>query len=207
MYLDKLLSGYRQGQKSGCLFIISGPSGAGKTVLCKTVVSSFPELIFSISYTTRPQRPREVEGCDYFFLNPEEFELKIERNEFLEWAEVHGNYYGTCRHWVTGKLAQGWDILLDIDVQGANQIRQKQLPGCSIFVVPPSMEVLKQRLIERASDAVADIEQRLRNAEEEIHSANNYQYLIVNNQLPEAVEQLTAIIKAQKSLLKLPPNY
>ncbi len=199
--LEVLLSSYRRGQENNRLFIVSGPSGAGKTVLCKEVERSIPNLLYSISYTTRPRRRREVTGRDYFFLSPDEFQSKIERGDFLEWAKVYGNYYGTCREWVKQKLAEGRDVILDIDVQGAEQIRRQPLPSCSIFVVPPSLQILKQRLLERASNAVADMAQRLKNAEEEIKSADHYQYLIVNDKLAGAVNQLAAIIKAQSCLL------
>ena len=204
MDLQQLLSHFRRGQESGRLFIVSAPSGAGKTVLCKKAADTFPNLVYSISYTTRPQRPREVDGRDYFFFFFHEFQAKIEQEEFLEWAKVHGNYYGTCRRWVSGKLAEGRDVILDIDVQGAEQIRRQQFPSCSIFVVPPSMEILEQRLVRRGSNSPADIIRRLENAEEEIRHAPNYQYLIINDKLSEAVAQLSAIIKAQKCLLNLP---
>lgn len=207
MYLQKLLSGYQRGHKNGCLFIVSGPSGAGKTVLCKTAASSLSRLFYSISYTTRIQRPQETDEKDYFFISHEKFKNKIKQDEFLEWAKVHGNYYGTSRRLIMDKITEGWDVILDIDVQGASQIYlQRKIPNCLIFVIPPSMDILTQRLTERKTDAKDDIAQRLKNAEEEIQAAGNYQYLIINNKLSDAVDNLTAIIKTYRSSLNLLPD-
>ena len=202
MSLERLLARYRRARRN-YLFIVSGPSGAGKTVLCKQVAADLPGLLYSISYTTRARREAEVDGRDYFFLDRSRFQAKIEAGDFLEWAEVHGNYYGTCKDWVRRKLAEGRDIILDIDVQGARQLAGGTIPTCSIFVVPPSMEILRLRLQRRGSDSSADITRRLRNAEAEIEQAVDYQYLIINDELSQAKQSLAAIIRARRCLFNL----
>ncbi|MBI5787240.1 MAG: guanylate kinase [Candidatus Schekmanbacteria bacterium] len=192
---------YRQKPSQGRIFILSGPSGAGKTLLSRKILTLFPDMLLSVSYTTRKQRPQEVDGRDYFFLTPEDFQRKIDQGDFLEWAIVHGQKYGTCRKWVTEKLNQGHDVILEIDVQGAEQVQRQNLPACSIFVAPPSMEILLRRLKGRKNEAEMDIAKRLKNAEAEIQKAPDYQYLIINDVLSEAVEQLASIIRAQRCRL------
>lgn len=204
--IEELITYYKKTQSTGVLFIVSGPSGAGKTLLCNEALKIFPRLICSTSYTTREKRPQEVDGKDYFFLTAAEFEEKIRQGNFLEWAKVHNNYYGTDRSWILDKLEKNWDIILDIDVQGARQIYDQNFPCCLIFVVPPSDEILISRLKGRDSDSQEAIARRLKTAQEEIKYANTYQYLIVNDKLPEAVERLSSIIRARKSLLNPPQN-
>lgn len=170
-------------------------------MLSRKILTLFPDMLLSVSYTTRKQRPQEVDGRDYFFLTPEDFQRKIDQGDFLEWAIVHGQKYGTCRKWVTEKLNQGHDVILEIDVQGAEQVQRQNLPACSIFVAPPSMEILLRRLKGRKNEAEMDIAKRLKNAEAEIQKAPDYQYLIINDVLSEAVEQLASIIRAQRCRL------
>ncbi len=185
--------------KKGQVFIISAPSGSGKTTLGKELINSLPDLQRLISYTTRKPRPGEQEGVDYFFLTSEEFEEKKMKGELIEWAEVFDHYYGTSRKRLTQHLQQGKDVLLLIDVQGALQIMEKLPRVVSIFVLPPSWDVLKQRLEERSADTAEEIQRRLRAAEKEIDYWSHYDYIVINNTLTEAVEKLRSIIMAEHS--------
>jgi guanylate kinase len=196
--IEQLISRLSQGGKKGRLFVVSGPSGAGKTVLCQQVMKEVPRLCYSISYTTRPPRPQEVSGRDYFFVNNPQFEQMIKRAEFLEWARVHGNLYGTSKEFIQRNLEQGQDVLLDIDVQGAQQVRQQDLPSVLVFVIPPSLSVLEQRLHRRATDSVNQIRARVRNAARELSWCPRYDYLIVNGVLKQAVLDLKSIILAER---------
>lgn len=183
------------GGREGCLFVVSAPSGAGKTTLCREVLKRLPDLKYSISYTTRTPRKGEEHGRDYFFISPDEFQRRIESDQWAEWAEVHGNYYGTSALFLEQRLARGNDILLDIDVQGAQQI-MRRYPGCiTIFIMPPSPEILARRLAGRGTDSKEVIEKRLRNSREEMARKDLYHYIVINDHLPEAIEELTDIIR------------
>ena len=180
--------------RSGNLIIVSGPSGAGKSVLVTNALRSLPHLKFSVSYTTRAPRGKEQNGVEYFFVDRAGFQSLIQSGDLLEWAEVHGNYYGTSRTFVDNLLAQGEDVILDIDVQGARILRQKRTDAVGIFVLPPSYQVLRDRLQRRSLDDTIVIEQRLKIAREEIHHYTEYDYLIINEDLGAAAQELQSII-------------
>lgn len=180
--------------KNGRLFIISAPSGAGKTTLCREVLQKLPDLKYSISYTTRAPRSGERNGVDYYFISKKEFEENIKTGKWLEWASVYDHLYGTSAEYIQQHLASGHDILLEIDVAGAKQILSHHLDSIAIFILPPSIETLRQRLEARGTDNAETIAKRLKKAEEEISQKNIYRHYIVNDSLPEAIDQLTAII-------------
>ncbi len=182
--------------EKGRLFIVSAPSGAGKSTLCSGVLNKFSQLQYSISHTTRSSRKGEVHGKDYYFISKEEFIDKIKADFWAEWAEVHGNYYGTSSEFIREKLANGFDILLDVDVQGAEQILEKKdgIDTITVFIMPPSMEILKKRLISRDTDSSEVINKRLKNAEKEILKKDLYDHIIINDDLSEAVKQFENII-------------
>ncbi|MFP4452153.1 MAG: guanylate kinase [Desulfobacterales bacterium] len=186
--------------KTGRLFILSAPSGTGKTTLCRRILSAFPDMSYSISFTTRPPRNGEAEGKDYHFISRQQFERMIRENRLAEWAKVHGNYYGTSAELLEEDLGRGRDVLLDIDVNGARQIIRHFPESMPIFIMPPSMEALGQRLKKRGSDPPEVIENRLRAAEKEIACSNEYRHVIVNDDLEETVEKLTALIKSYRDL-------
>mmetsp|Transcript_684 Transcript_684/g.503 ORF Transcript_684/g.503 Transcript_684/m.503 type:complete len:199 (+) Transcript_684:44-640(+) len=179
----------------GKLYIISASSGAGKTSLCRAVLKKNPNLIFSISYTTRKIRQEETAGKDYFFISKEEFELGIKKGRWLEWAKVHGNYYGTCAKFINSKFANGFSIILDIDVCGAMQIIKMHPEAVTIFIMPPSMDELKKRLEKRGTDDNKTIETRLKNVKKEIGKKDMYNHIIINDSLNEAIDELRAIVK------------
>ena len=180
--------------RSGNLIIVSGPSGAGKSVLASRVLQEMPHLKFSVSYTTRAPRGAEQNGVEYFFVNREEFQALIQGNDLLEWAEYYGNYYGTSRAFVDGLLRQGEDVLLDIDIQGASIVRQKRPDAVGIFILPPSFQILRDRLMRRSLDAGFVIEQRLKIARREIRHYNDYDYLIINEEINSSTLELQSII-------------
>ncbi len=182
----------------GRLFVIAAPSGAGKTSLVTALVEKDPQLVVSISYTTRAPRPQDQDGVDYHFVDLSRFEEMIKKNEFLEYAKVFDHYYGTCQRWVMEKLEQDLDVILEIDWQGAQQIFQQFPQAISIFIVPPSMEILRQRILSRKQDARAVIEQRLAAAREEIAHHKEFQYLCVNDQFDQALADLGAIIHSHR---------
>lgn len=191
------------------LIVLSAPSGAGKTTLCREIRKIIPDLKYSISYTTRPPRPGEENGKDFFFVSKEEFNKMIERNEFAEWAVVHGNLYGSSAKIINGTMDSGYDILLDIDTQGAKQLKRKYPDGVFIFILAPSMKELRERLEERKSDSPQEIERRMKNAREEVKNYKEYNYLIINNDLKEAVNNLAHIILGERCrtfllILRLP---
>ncbi|MCF8024081.1 MAG: guanylate kinase [Desulfobacteraceae bacterium] len=181
--------------KKGCLFILSAPSGTGKSTLCRRILSRFPQLHYSVSFTTRPPRTGEKKGKDYHFISKDEFEQMIREDRWAEWAEVHGHYYGTSAELLENKLAAGCDVLLDIDVNGARQIVKQFSESVPIFIMPPSMETLRQRLENRSSDPPEVIEKRLKAAEQEIACRHEYRHVIVNDDLDETVENLAALIE------------
>ena len=179
----------------GCLFVISAPSGAGKTTILKPVLRDLTNISFSVSHTTREPRPEEENGRDYFFVTKEEFTAIREQDGFIEWAEVHGNYYGTSKKAVAAQLARGVDIILDIDVQGARQIRdKKELPAVFIFISPPSLVELERRLTTRQTDSQDTIKLRMHNAGQEMAEAKHYDHRIVNDKLEQAVKEFKDII-------------
>lgn len=180
--------------RKGSLIIVSGPSGAGKSTLASSVLALLPHLSFSVSFTTRAPRGNEHHGVDYHFVTKAEFEVLIRSGDLLEWAEVYGNYYGTSQKFIDERLRQGDDVLLDIDVQGARTIREKRQEAISIFIMPPSYQILRRRLENRKLDKDYVIEQRLKIARREIAHFRNYDYLIINDEFDGSVEELKAII-------------
>jgi guanylate kinase len=181
----------------GKLFIISAPSGAGKTTLISEVLNRFTSLSYSVSHTTRHPRTNEQEGRDYFFISPQAFEQKITQDHWLEWAKVHGHYYGTSREFVKNCLAKGQSLLLDIDVQGAGQIMASDLDLVSIFIMPPSVEILSQRLEGRGTDNREVIAKRLENATAEMAQKDQYQHVVINDDLDDAIKALCSIFERE----------
>ena len=187
------------------LIVVSAPSGGGKTTLCDRLLADSPNMLYSVSCTTRPPRGNEVNGQDYHFLSKTEFERRVAAGEFMEHAVVHGHQYGTLRQAVVEALRSGKDVLMDIDVQGAAQIRRAAAAGEAIlknafvdmFVAPPSMAVLRDRLRNRKEDAAEVIERRLKNAEQELARWQEYDYLVVNDDLERAYAELKAIVTAE----------
>ena len=181
------------------VFIISAPSGSGKSTLVARLLSAVPGLMFSVSYTTRPPRGLEAEGHNYHFISRPQFEAMIAAQEFLEWAEVFGNYYGTHRGILEEARARGQDLVLDIDVQGARQLKCQIPEAVTVFILPPSREVLEQRLRARSEDPEDVIERRLREAAEEIRNYNAYDYVLINRDLGESDAVLGAIVRAERA--------
>jgi guanylate kinase len=179
----------------GHLFIISAPSGAGKTTLVKAVLKQFKDMRYSISYTTRKPRAEERDSVDYHFVSKQDFKKGRKKGRWAEWAEVYGNYYGTSAEFIEKSLSSGRDILLDIDVQGTLQILKHYPDSVTIFILPPSMDDLRKRLEIRGSDSQAVIEKRLVNASKEMDQKELYHHIIVNDKLPEAIKELSAIFK------------
>jgi guanylate kinase len=185
-------------KRRGTLFVVSAPSGAGKTTLCREMRLRLSDLAYSVSVTTRPPRPGEIDGTDFRFVSEAQFRALLARNEMAEWATVHGNLYGTPAAPLETALRDGRDVLLDIDTQGAAQLRARYPDAVLVFVVAPSMAELEQRLRERRSDAEQDIARRLQRARQEIMLWREYDYLIVNRDVKEAMEQLESIIQAER---------
>ena len=189
-------------QQFGTALVISGPSGAGKTSVCKKLLEAEDNLHFSVSCTTREPRKGEKDGRDYYFLSREEFQDRVQQGEFLEFAEVHGNMYGTLREEVEQYVRKGDNVILDIDVQGAKQVRSRIINSMLgyyteyMFIGPPSFDALEKRLTERATDDQETIRQRLNTAIEELQAWHDYTYLVLNDDLQEAVDQIQAILKA-----------
>ncbi|MFO8084075.1 MAG: guanylate kinase [Desulfobacterales bacterium] len=190
----RLTKNHKPKKSEGKLFVISAPSGAGKTTLCKALLRQFPDINYSVSHTTRPPRGAEKNGVDYFFIEKKEFEEKLKRGYWAEWAEVHGHFYGTSRKFLNRFLMQGKDVLLDIDVQGTRQILESYSDSVTIFVMPPSMEALRYRLESRGTDSPEVIERRLRDARKEMEQRYLYRHIIVNDRLNEAVDHLMILV-------------
>lgn len=190
------------GNRPGELFIVSGPSGVGKGTICKEVLKTESTVQLSVSATTREPREGEVHGVNYFFLSKEEFTERIENNEFLEYAEVFGNFYGTPIKPVEEKLNSGIDVLLEIDVQGAIRVKENYPEGIFIFVLPPTLAELRRRLTNRGTDSPEVIEERLSKAMGEIKQMFEYDYFVVNDDLEEAVATTKAIILAEHHRVK-----
>lgn len=178
----------------GHLFVVSAPSGAGKSTLCNAVRERFPDIHYSVSATTRPPRPGETDGVDYHFVTEAEFQEGIERGRWAEWAVVHGNYYGTSVEGLREALESGTDILLDIDVQGAKQIVERFPEAVTIFIMPPSLETLRERMTSRGTDSPEVIDRRVDNARAEMAARDRYRHVIVNDNLPDAKAAILEIV-------------
>ncbi len=187
-----------QKKPRGAIFVISAPSGAGKTTLCKKILSRNPNIRQSVSFTTREPRRGEKNGEDYHFIAKKTFQEMIRRDEFIEWAEVHGNFYGTSRKGLERLLRSGFDVILDIDTQGARQIRNSFREGVFIFILPPSIKALRERLHDRKSNTKEDMRRRLKRAAVEIKDYKMYDYVIVNDILGDSVKELEAILTARR---------
>ena len=185
--------------KAGLPIIISAPSGTGKTTTCKRMKERFPALKIAISHTTRKIRDGEFEGIDYFFVSKKEFEARREKNQFLEWAQVHTEYYGTSFETIEKQRQKGFDILLELDVQGVNSLRKMDFEGVYILLLPPSIEEMTKRLRKRGTETEETIEQRIKTGKEEIKSYKKYDYVITNFEVEETVESILAIVSAEKS--------
>lgn len=187
-----------QAGEMGTLFVISAPSGAGKTSLVAEMLRADQTLDVSVSHTTRPMREGEKDGANYHFVSRDEFEAMIGRGDFLEHADVFGNYYGTSQLWVRDMLARGRDVILEIDWQGAAQVRRLIPEGVSVFIVPPSADTLRDRLVGRGTDAPDVVERRLSEAREECRHAAEFDYLVVNDDFRDALADLLAIVRSQR---------
>ena len=183
----------------GLLYVVSSPSGGGKGTLIRRVLDVVPNLSYSVSYTTRAPRNGEVNGREYFFVNRDQFEKMVTAGEFLEWANVHGHLYGTARRQVTEEVASGIDIVLEVDVQGAASVRSLGLDSVSVFILPPSLETLRSRLIARGTDSPEQLAVRMRNAPEELSQYSTFDYVIFNDKVDSAATELAAIVVAERA--------
>jgi guanylate kinase len=183
----------------GILFVISSPSGGGKGTLIRRLLDSVPGVSYSVSWTTRGPRAGEVDGVNYHFVSAEEFERMRDRGGFLEWAVVHGHLYGTARRVVEQDLSEGHDIILEIDVQGAAAVRATIAPVVSVFILPPSFEVLRARLTARMTERSEELETRLRNARGEVEQYRHFDYLVLNDEVERAAAQLASIVWAERA--------
>jgi guanylate kinase len=188
-----------QPRARGILFVVSSPSGGGKGTLISRVLNTVPGVSYSVSYTTRAPRNGEVNGRDYFFVPPTKFEEMVGANEFLEWARVHRHLYGTARQQVWRQMSEGRDIILEVDVQGAASVRELVANSVSVFILPPSFEVLRQRLIARGTDSREELEVRLRNAPRELKHYAAFDYVIINDDAARAAAQLVSIVYAERA--------
>lgn len=182
----------------GLLIVISGPSGTGKGTICRSLFQRRPDIFFSVSATTRPPRDGEIDGKNYHFLNKEKFEEMLAQDEFLEWASVYDNYYGTPKKPVINALANGKDVLLEIDIQGALKIKEKAPQGVYIFIAPPSLDVLRTRIINRGTDSLEVINKRMGQAQSELERFQEYNYVVINDKLEDAVDKVESIIIAEQ---------
>ncbi|EHQ91475.1 guanylate kinase [Desulfosporosinus youngiae] len=192
-------------QSHGLLIILSGPSGAGKGTLCQELLRQLPDLNYSVSMTTRLSRPGEVDGIHYFFRQKEEFEAMIQGDELLEWAQFCDNYYGTPRFAVEQAIQAGRDVILEIEIQGALQIKKRFPQGVFTFIVPPSMDVLSERIHKRGTESEEVIQKRLATAIRELEYVSEYDYVVINDEVPAAVEKLKSILIAEKCRVKRKP--
>jgi len=187
----------------GLLFVVSAPSGAGKTSLCRAITDSLENLTHSISHATRKPRPGEIDGRDYYFVSQERFRDMVQAGDFAEWAEVHSNLYGTSRRVLDDMISKGLDVILDIDTQGARQIKSKYDAAVFIFIMPPSLDILEERLRNRKSDHEDEIRKRMQRAREEIRDYALYDYLIVNRDFDRALTELRSIAIAERRRTRL----
>ncbi|MBC2693928.1 MAG: guanylate kinase [Desulfobacteraceae bacterium] len=184
---------------NGNLFIISAPSGAGKTTLCRAVLDRIPDMLYSVSYTTRKPRKGEQNGIDYYFITENDFKNRLKNGKWAEWADVYGNYYGTSSEFIDTSLASGRDILLDIDFQGTLQILDQYHDSITIFIMPPSLDILKLRLQSRGTDSKHIISRRIDAAETDMKNKDSYRHVIINNKLSVAVADLISVIKKYRT--------
>ncbi|MBP6117414.1 MAG: guanylate kinase [Neisseriaceae bacterium] len=184
--------------QKGTIFVVAAASGTGKTTLVGRLLAQDPNIKLSVSHTTRPPRTGEVHGQHYFFVEKSHFEASIQEKAFLEYAQVYDNYYGTSFEWINQTLAAGHDVLLEIDVQGAAQVRQLLPEAVGIFILPPSIEILAQRLNGRGTDTAEVIAKRMNNARHEIEQAQHFDYVVINNDLEDATADLVSIVRAQR---------
>ncbi len=182
----------------GLLVVLSGPSGVGKNTICDQLLYKYSDLEYSISMTTRPPRAGEIHGEDYYFASKNDFQEMIEEDDFLEWAEVFGNYYGTPQKFVDAKLKDGKSVVLEIDIQGALQVKQKRPDGVFIFLLPPSLYELQNRIKKRGTEKDQDMEKRFKAAKQEIETVHQYHYAVINNNIPNTTELIYSIISAEK---------
>ena len=189
----------------GILIVVSGPSGTGKGTICQSLLENNANLKYSISATTRAPRSGERHGVNYWFTSQDEFRQMIEDDQLLEWAEVYGNYYGTPRPYVMERLQSGEDVVLEIDTQGALKVKEQFPSGVFIFILPPSLDELAQRIQKRGTETAESMERRLGSATQEINLARQYQYLVVNDEVAAAVQRIQAIITAEKCRLERNP--
>ena len=185
-------------KKKGLILVISAPSGAGKTTLCKRLLQVSSSFISSVSFTTRPPRRNEIEGVDYCFVSQEEFQKMIEKRKFVEWAEVHGRLYGTSANLLDQAIKEEKDVLLEVDVRGGTEIKKNYPQAVPIFLLPPSWRELENRLVKRKTDDEEKVAQRIRQAKREIEYSPHYDYFIVNDDINRALEDLLAIIQAER---------
>ena len=183
----------------GVLYVVSSPSGGGKGTLIRRMLDVVPDLSYSVSYTTRAPRNGEVNGREYFFVDREQFHAMIAAGAFLEWANVHSNLYGTAKDQVISETTAGHDIVLEVDVQGAESVRRLGLDSVSIFILPPSLDTLRQRLIARGTDSPEELEVRLNNAPDELKQYVAFDYVIFNDEIERASSQLASIISAERA--------
>ena len=195
---SNVAKGHKAPVGHGSILIISAPSGSGKSTLVKRLIAAVPGVCFSVSYTTRPPRTTEKHGRDYFFVSQKVFERMVTRGEFVEWANVYGHLYGTAYKQLQAAQKAGQDILLDIDVQGHQQVRRRLAEAVSVFILPPSYQELARRLRSRHSDAAEEIERRLQTARQEIAHWDEYDYVVVNDHLENATQALRAIVRAAR---------
>ena len=185
--------------KRGTLLVLSGSSGVGKSTIISQVLAQRPDLYFSVSFTTRPPREGEVDGVNYYFVSREEFQRRIDRGEFLEWAEFVGNFYGTSMEVIREKLDKGVDVLLDIEVQGAAIVREKLPEAATLFLIPPSFSELSRRLHQRGTDSEEKIQERLATARQEIKEVIHYDYVVVNDTIERAASEISSLIDRYKT--------
>ncbi|MDR1773745.1 MAG: guanylate kinase [Clostridioides sp.] len=186
-------------KRKGLLLVVSGPSGAGKGTICKALLNSNENLKLSVSVTTRKSREGEVEGVNYYFIDNEKFNQLVEADELLEYAHVYGNFYGTPKEKVIENLEKGNDVILEIEMKGAMQVRERYPEGVFIFTLPPSLEELKNRIVGRGTETPEEIHKRLSSAYDEIKLIDNYDYFVINEEVATAVETIENIIKCEKN--------
>ncbi|MFQ5646881.1 MAG: guanylate kinase [bacterium] len=193
--VEQILDAYSQPRK-GSVFVVSGPSGVGKTAICKQTMERDSKISYSVSYTTRDKRPGEQEGKEYHFVSRDQFQKQIEEKGFWEYAQVHGNLYGTSRIASEKNCQAGYDLLMDLDVQGARQLRKLDIDAHFIFILPPSMEILRERLVKRRDTTEGEIEARMEEAYHEMALCQEYDYIIINRDLDKSVETFCNIVLA-----------